>query len=108
MAPVNLPEFDPLYSAASWYRDYLAYCGISDYGKKTDAIVAQLSRREPVQKAITNAPPDDAPPDSASPTPTWQRRPTRVGEPRSAAKQTFAIRGHVVDLVEDDDDEQDN
>jgi hypothetical protein len=35
--------------------------------------------------------------------------PTRVSfEPPSAAKQTFAIRGHVVDLVDDEDDEEAN
>src|SRR5580700_1978850 len=27
---INLPEFDVLYSASSWYRDYVAYCGVSD------------------------------------------------------------------------------
>lgn len=30
---VNLPEFDPFYSTPSWYRDYVAYCGVSDDGK---------------------------------------------------------------------------
>jgi len=47
---VNLPEFDGAYSAASWYRDYAAYCGVSDDGKKSYAIVAQLARRKPILK----------------------------------------------------------
>ncbi len=34
VSPINLPEFDVLYSAASWYRDYVAYCGIAEDGKK--------------------------------------------------------------------------
>jgi len=34
VAPIALPEFDPFYSSASWYRDYTAYCGGSDDGKK--------------------------------------------------------------------------
>ena len=50
VAPINLPEFDAFYSAGSWYRDYVAYCGVSDDGKKTYAMVAQLSRRKPVLK----------------------------------------------------------
>ena len=50
ISPVNLPEFDALYSTASWYRDYVAYCGVADDGKKTYAMVAQLSRRKPVLK----------------------------------------------------------
>ena len=47
---VNVPEFDSYYSAASWYRDYVAYCGVGDDGKKTFAVVAQLSRRKAVLK----------------------------------------------------------
>jgi len=34
ISPITLPEFDPFYSTASWYRDYVAYCGVSDDGKK--------------------------------------------------------------------------
>ena len=26
----TLPEFDSFYSTPSWYRDYVAYCGVSD------------------------------------------------------------------------------
>jgi hypothetical protein len=49
---------------------------------------------------------DDAAPDSACPTPLWQRGPMRVSfEPSGGAKQTFAIRGHVVDVVNGADEE---
>jgi len=108
VSALNLPEFDPLYSAASWYRDYVAYCGIGDDGKKTYAIVAQLSRRKPVlKKALSGSVPDDAAPDSACPAPTWQRGPMRVSfEPAAGEKQTFAIRGHLVDVVNDQDEEE--
>jgi hypothetical protein len=103
ISPINLPEFDAFYSAASWYRDYVAYCGVSDDGKKTYAIVAQLSRRKPVlKKPLSDGPGDDAPPDSACPEPSWQRAPVRVSfEPAGGAKQTFALRGHAVDLIDD-------
>ena len=37
VSTMSLPEFDAFYSAASWYRDYVAYCGVSDDGKKTYA-----------------------------------------------------------------------
>jgi len=109
VSAVSLPEFDAFYSAASWYRDYIAYCGVGDDGKKTYAIVAQLSRRKPVlKKALSDAvPADDAPPDSACPPPAWQRGPMRVSfEPVGGAKQTFAIRGHVVDVVNDAEDDE--
>ena len=109
ISPINLPEFDALYSAASWYRDYVAYCGVDDEGKKTYAMVAQLNRRKPVlKKALSNdGVPDDSAPDSACPVPAWQRAPMRVSfEPSGTTKQTFAIRGHVVDLVNDAEEEE--
>jgi hypothetical protein len=116
ISPINLPEFDAFYSAASWYRDYAAYCGISDDGKKIYAIVAQISRRKPVLKKPLTAEGSekemiemkDAVADSACPTPAWQRAPARVTfEPAGAPKQTFAIHGHTVDLMtEEVDDEE--
>lgn len=109
VSPINLPEFDAFYSAASWYRDYAAYCGISDDGKKTYAIVAQIGRRRPVLKILlSNAPlSEDAAPDSACTPPSWQRGPVRVSfELKSGDKQTFAIRGHIVDVVNDAEEEE--
>ena len=50
VSPIKIPEFDGSYSAASWYRDYVAYCGVAEDGKKTFAIVAQIGRRKPVLK----------------------------------------------------------
>ena len=73
ISPINLPEFDAHYSGAGWYRDYVAYGGVADDGKKTFAMGAQLSRREPaLKKELSNAG-VDASPDSACPTPAWQR-----------------------------------
>ncbi len=108
VSAIALPEFDPVYSAASWYRDYVAYCGVSDDGKKVDAVVVQIGRRKPVlKKAFSNdALKDDTAPDSACPLPIWQRSPTRVSfEASGAEKQTFTIRGKVVDLVNDAEEE---
>jgi hypothetical protein len=53
---INLPEFAPFYSTASWYRDYVAYCGVSDDGKKPFAIVAQLGRRKAILKKPWESP----------------------------------------------------
>lgn len=110
VSPVNLPEFDVFYSPASWYRDYAAYCGVSDDGKTTYAMVAQLGRRKPVlKKALANdGVAEDLAADSACATPSWQRSPVRVSfEPHGGAKQMFSIRGHVVDLVNDSEEEED-
>ena len=112
ISPINLPEFDVVYSAASWYRDYAAYCGVSDDGKKVYAVVAQISRRKPTLKKpiegenIGDKETKHATPDSACLAPLWQRTPTRVTfEPTGAPKQTFAIRGHTVDLLIQSDEE---
>ena len=50
VAPIALLEFDPFYSTTTWYRDYVAYCGVSESGKKTYALVIQLGRRRPILK----------------------------------------------------------
>jgi hypothetical protein len=98
---INLPEFDPFYSTASWYRDYIAYCGVSDDGKKLFAVGAQLGRRKPILKKPLGEPDGDDTP-SECPAPTWQRQPTRVTfEPEENQKLTFSVRGHALDVVND-------
>jgi hypothetical protein len=113
ISPVNLPDFDPLYSSTSWYRDYAAYCGMSDDGKKIYAVVAQISRRKPVLKkameriTVSQGASPDGSPNSPCQSPTWQRSPTRVAfEAEGSGMQIFAIRGHVGDLVSEDEDEE--
>ena len=107
ISALSLPEFDAYYSAASWYRDEVAYCGVSDDGKKIYAVVSQIGRRKPVMRKVLseNGVPEEAMPDAACTGPTWQRGPTRVSfEVPGAARQTFAIRGRVVDAVNDDEE----
>lgn len=109
ISPINLPEFDAFYSPVTWYRDYAAYCGISDDGKRISAIVAQLGRRKPLLKRLlaNDGLPDNSAPDSACSAPAWQRAPVRVTfESAATPAQTFAIRGHVVDLVNDTEAEE--
>src|SRR4029077_3198727 len=111
ISPITLPEFDVLYSAASWYRDSVAYVGVSDDGKKLYAVVAQVSRRKPVLKKLLdsagNGEIKNAAADSACPVPTWQRNPSRVSfEIAGGPKQTFAIRGHSVDLITQEEDDE--
>jgi len=109
---VSLPEFDGFYSGTSWYRDYAAYCGVSDDGKKVYAVVAQIGRRKPVVKKLIEGKSiadveGIAAPDSACSVPTWQRAPARVTFEVGAGKVTFVIRGHVADLVADEDENED-
>jgi hypothetical protein len=103
---LNLPEFDPYYSTASWYRDYVAYCGVSDDGKKLYAVVAQVGRRKPVLKKDLGEPEGDDDPDSECPAPAWERAPARVTfQPDDTQKLVFTIHGRVVDIVSNPEEE---
>jgi hypothetical protein len=106
-ANIVLPGYDFYYSAIAWYRDYAAYCGMADDGKRVTAIVAQIGRRQPVLKKTLGEPSAEDAPDSACAAPSWQRRPARVTfEPEHAPKFTYAIRGHAaIAVVEEDNDE---
>jgi hypothetical protein len=106
VSQLSLPEFDPFYSTASWYRDYVAYCGVSDDGKKLYAVVAQVVRRKPVLKKPVGEPAGEDDPDSECPAPTWERSPARVTfQPDDTQKLLFSIRGRVVDIVNEPDEE---
>ena len=59
VSAISLPEFDPLDSNASGYRDYVAYFGVSDDGKKLLAIVMQLGRPKPILKKLLLEPRED-------------------------------------------------
>ena len=110
ISPINLPEFDVVYSEATWYRDYAAYCGVSDDGKKRYAIVVQIGRRKPILNImldVASNPPAETKDGSSCPDPAWQRNPSRVTfEPAGVPKQTFAIRGHTVDIVTDENEDE--
>jgi hypothetical protein len=102
---IVLPEFDPYYSAASWYRDYVAYCGISDDGKKLLGMVSQLGRRKVIlKKSLGEIKAADAEADDAVAadcfTPMWQRQPARVTfQVKGAETVVFAIRGRAAEMV---------
>jgi hypothetical protein len=111
IAPVNLPEFDAVYSAVNWYRDYAAYCGISDDGKQIYAVVVQINRRKPVVKWLigeakfTVETQQLQVPDSACSLPDWQRSPARVTfEAQKSMKRTYVIRARSVDLLTPEED----
>ena len=107
ITPINLPEFDAYRSVASWYRNYVAYCGVSDDNQKLYAMVIELGRHKPVlKKELKDAVLDDKP-DAACQPPMWQRQPARVSfEAARNEKATYLIRGHSVDIVNDDDDKE--
>ena len=110
VSQLSLPNFDAFYSLASWYRDYAAYCGISDDGAKLFAIVAQLGNKKPILKRELGVVKDSDMPDAQCTAPDWQRQPVRVTfAPAGGQKLTFNIRGHAADrapVASDSGDEE--
>jgi len=99
VSELRLPDFDPFYSTASWYRDYVAYCGLSSDVSKVYAVVAQIGVKKPlVRKDLGRAHGGDLP-DSECDAPTWQRPPVQVTiVPKDGQPVTFAIHRQAVEV----------
>jgi hypothetical protein len=101
ISSASLAEFDPDFSVANWYRDYAAYCGVSQDGKKLYAIVMQLGRRKPILRKPIADMENGGAPECAEP--DWQRQPTRVTFAwRPDQKITYSVRGSAVEISDDD------
>ncbi len=105
ISPLKLPEFDPFYSNVSWYRDYAAYCGISDDGETLYAVVAQIGRKKPVLRKELGAASQGDSPDSDCDAPQWERTPSKVTFfPKKFPKVSYTVFGHATDIANDDED----
>lgn len=103
---IKLPEFDPFYSNVSWYRDYAAYCGISDNGEKLYAVVAEIARKKPVLRKELGAASQGDTPDSDCDAPQWERTPSKITFlPKKYPKASFTVFGHATDIATENDDE---
>ncbi len=104
---LKLPDFDAFYSEVSWYRDYAAYCGISNSGERVIAVVAEVGSSKPLyHKDVGRNNAGDAA-DSSCSAPHWERKPARVTFlPKSGESFTVNVSGHFADEVEHDSDEQ--
>lgn len=106
ISQLNLPQFDPFYSQASWFRDYSAYCGVSDNGEKLYAMVTQLGRKRPVVKQEIGAAGQGDDPNSECAAPTWEKSPARVTfHPAHGQQLSFVVRGHAADVASGSDEE---
>jgi hypothetical protein len=110
ISTLSFTGFDPYYSNGEWYRDYFAFCSLSEDGKKTLAVVEELGRRKPVVKQSLGEFAENGAPDSACATPSWQRQPACVTfQSLSGQKLSFTLRGQVAGEIspareEDEDD----
>jgi hypothetical protein len=97
---IVLPDFDPFYSAAAWYRDYVAYCGVSEDSRSVSVRVVQVGRKKPLLHKPLGAVDLENKPDSACPSPVWFRNPMRVEfQLPGGQKLTFSPRHRDVDVV---------
>ena len=100
ISQVNLPLFDPFYSQASWFRDYAAYCGVSDNAEKVYTVVMQLGRKKAVLRQDIGAASQDEDPDSDCAPPTWEKNPSRVTfHPKRGQPSSFIVRGRSADVA---------
>ena len=108
VSQVTLPDFDPYYSDVAWYRDYAAYCGLSDDASKVYADVVAIGRKKPLlHRQLASATNGEAQ-DSECSTPQWDRQPPRVTFlPKNAAKFTFTLPDRSIDLAPANEDESD-
>lgn len=99
---IALPAFDAYYSQVSWFRNFAAYCGISDDGSKRFAVVSQLGRRKPLLKKPVA---EKSAGNAACAPPMWSRAPARVTfDVAGETKFTFTVRSQAVDLVAEEDE----
>ncbi len=99
VSQLNLPEFDPFYSVASWYRDYVAYCGVSVGSNKLYAVVYQLGYRKPIIRENIGKANTEELPDTVCAEPVWQKQPPRVTfQPNGGQSISLAIQGRASEL----------
>ncbi len=103
---LHMPDFDAFYSDVVWYRDYAAYCGVSDSGDKLDALVVQLGARKPLLHILLQEV-TGAEAESPCGKPKWQREPLRVTFSLAGGhQQTFEIHAHAADLTPAEEEEK--
>jgi hypothetical protein len=103
---IVLPGFNPDSSAVSWFRDYAAYCGTSDDGRKLLAIIVQLGQRKPLLRKVilegTNSEGDATP--QACAQPRWDRNPTHATFEIADQKMIFAVKYRAAEAANEDED----
>ncbi len=105
ITPIRLPAFDPGRSEVSWYRDYAAYCGVSENGRTLYAIVAQVGRAKPVLHKELGTIADNGAEASCA-APVWERQPAKVTFfPPKSPKLTFTVFNRSLDVLPEQDEE---
>lgn len=103
---LHLPNFNPAVSEVVWFRDFGAYCGISNNGKKLVAVVSQIYGRRPVLlKELQAWEPTFRDTSSCAPS-VWQRTPLKVSFRTAGAEPvTFEVHGNLAVQADSGEDE---
>ena len=102
---LSLPEFDPYTSQVSWFRDYVAYCGVAEETQKLFMIVAQAGKRKPLLKQVLTG---GGAQSNACEAPAWERDPARVTfDPSGEQKVVFTVKTHSLEWVANDEEADD-
>jgi hypothetical protein len=102
ISSISLPDYDALIASPLWFRDYVAYCGLSDNGEKLYAMVVQVGRRKPLLKKQLGSAKNSRLPDGECATPEWQKHPLRVTfHPSGAVALSFAIHSFATEIPPD-------
>lgn len=105
LTSINLPDFDPYLSTASWYRDYVAYCAVSEDGTKIYPAVSQLGRRKPIFRGTAHQTGGTGDVGQCSAL-AWQRSPVRITFQTTEGNVTYEIRGHIGNLVKEAEEDE--
>lgn len=104
--PLKLPDYDPVVSQLSWFRDYAAYCGVTSSGKNLYAVVMQVGARKPALVKKLGSYDAEHRPDPVCAPVQWQREPFRASfQPTGAAVVSFDIVPGSAVLLEESADE---
>jgi hypothetical protein len=99
ISKLSLADFDAYSSAAVWFRDFVAYCGVSGDGQKIYAIVMQLGTRKPLLRKELGPAKIPEMPNSECEVPIWQKAPTRVTfQPKGGLKVSYEVRSFATEV----------
>ncbi|HEX8924350.1 MAG TPA: hypothetical protein VF786_01085 [Terriglobales bacterium] len=105
---MKLSEFDNFYSEAAWFRDYVAYCGVSEDGERLFAVVAQWGAKKPLLHKELGKVPDKGGelPDSFCSVPTWEKQPSKVTfHPKQGEPFSYTVFSRAIDAQPGSSDE---
>ena len=105
IAALKLPDYDPGVSQVVWFRDYVAYCGVTASGKSLYAVVAQVAARKPVLAKKLAALDLSNRTEPVCGVAEWQRQPLRATfHPAGKDAVSFDVVVGSAVLVEDSED----